>query len=181
MVDWRGKNKELKDEVGKLNDVITDLENTINVSPNSVVASYEVNGKIWKIDVVEKGSDFTLPIYPETDTQVFNGWKIAGTEKKVTTANINDNTKYVADMLDKDWIKTNFQGIVNLSADSIWSDGNHIYDSFSYVLGKNHTWIKKDWDLPDDIIHSASYIWTDGVIIYYSYNKTQYVLNPDKM
>ena len=40
------ENKDLNNEVGELTGALGDLQNTINMNPNSVIASYEVDGQI---------------------------------------------------------------------------------------------------------------------------------------
>lgn len=50
-------------------------------------------------------------------------------------------------------------------------------EQFVFVNGE---WVKKVWIGLNFNLY-GEYVWTDGVTYYYSYNKTQYVLNPDKM
>ncbi len=103
------------------------------MNQNSVVAAYEVDGKIWKINVVEKGDSVYLPTAPDTYTHIFDGWKVSGTGDTLsgnTSQKINENIKFVADMVEKDWLKTSFNGPWDFYGNYIWTDGTTIYYSY---------------------------------------------------
>ncbi len=177
------ENQDLTQENEALNDAVSDLQNTINMDPASAVVSYEVDGKIWKIDVTKKGNSVSLPTAPDTDTHVFDGWKIDGVGENLkanSNKSITENTKFVANMVEKDWLKVNMHdGIANeLYGNAIWTDGENYYHSSGnnhYVLKENNTWEKITWNGLTSFWGDS--IWKNGTNIYYSSGSNHYVLH----
>lgn len=91
-----------------LNNRINDLQASVNYyesfiaqmeNGEQVVATYEVDGTVWKIEILNKGSEITFTSPANTETAIFNGWKIDGIDELLgNTYTINANTKFVADI-----------------------------------------------------------------------------------
>ncbi len=176
-------NQDLTQENEELNDAVSDLQNTINMDPASAVVSYEVDGKIWKIDVTKKGTSVYLPTAPDTDTHAFDGWKIDGVGDKMTgDTTIKENTKFVANMVEKDWLVESFGGLASFNGNYIWTDGENTYYSNydkQYILNKQtNFWEKITWTGLTSLVEGR-YIWTDGENTYYSNGSSHYVLKDD--
>ena len=85
---------ELQSSVNYYESFIAQMENG-----EQVVATYEVDGTVWKIEILNKGTEITFTSPANTETTIFNGWQIDGTEELLgNTYTINANTKFVADI-----------------------------------------------------------------------------------
>lgn len=93
-------NAALNNQISDLNNVVGDLETTIGRYENEVsLVTYEVNGSVWKAEVVSNNGQITLPTIPANDTQVFRGWKVSGKStvyEPSTSYKITKSTKFVA-------------------------------------------------------------------------------------
>ena len=137
--DLNEENDNLNEEVKELHKVVGDLQDTMdNLDEHAAVATYKIDGEVWRIQIVQKNKEFELPVVDETDTQVYNGWKVNGTGDAVQTTSISEHTEFELDMLDKDWVKVNWVGLNDFDASNIWTDGTDYY----YSEGNMH--FKKD-------------------------------------
>ena len=175
------KNEELTEEVDELTEVVEDLRDAMDGSNNSAsIASYEVNGSLWRIQIVPNDVDFELPKPLDNELQFFDGWQVEGDSAILKgNYNINQNVKFIANMVNRDWVRTSFVGITNPSAQNAWTNGVDYYysngESQQYVLDKaSKTWLPCSWEGYQNIY--GSNIWSDGNNIYYSYESKQYVL-----
>lgn len=92
---------ELQASINYYEGFISQLEND-----NKVVATYEFGGAIWKIEILNKGTNLTLPVPDNTDMKTFNGWKVTGQDEVLgATYIVNENTKFVADVTYKYSVK----------------------------------------------------------------------------
>ncbi len=97
----------LKSQISKLNKTIAELEKSIDYyedfiagleQDTKVVATFEYDGSVYQVQVVEKGSKLTIA-EPETgDDKIFNGWKVNGVLVDLSSYVINTNTRFVADI-----------------------------------------------------------------------------------
>lgn len=98
----------LTNRCNELQASINKYESFINTQENSeqAVATYEVDGSVWKIEIISKGSEITLPYFISTDTLIFNGWTIGGNNTLLgNTYTIDTNTKFVADVTHKYYVQ----------------------------------------------------------------------------
>lgn len=93
--------------VSNLNAKIADLQKSIAYyeqyianmeSETQVVATFEFDGSVINIQIVNKGSIVSINNPASTDTVIFNGWKVNNTTVDLTTYTVNENTKFVADV-----------------------------------------------------------------------------------
>ena len=178
------KNEELTEEVDELTEVIGDLRDAMDGSSNSAsIASYEVNGSLWRIQIVPNDVAFELPKPLDNELQFFDGWQIEGDSTILKgNYNINQNVKFIANMVDRDWVRTSFVGITNPSAQNVWTNGVDYYysngESQQYVLDKaSKTWLPCSWEGYQNIY--GNNIWSDGSDTYYSSGNIQYVLDSE--
>ena len=88
-----GKIKELEESVQYYENYIASLENG-----NQVVATFEYDGSVYNIQMVNKGSTLAVATPTDTDYIIFNGWKVDGSFIDLSTYTITENTKIVADL-----------------------------------------------------------------------------------
>ena len=180
------ENKDLNDEVQELNKVVDKLQDTIdNLDEHAAIATYVVDGAVWRIQIVQKDKEFELPVIEETDTQVYNGWKIDGAGESMTKCAITDDTEFVLDMVNKDWVKVNWFGLNNFNASNIWTDGTDYYYSEGNIHFKkdpvNNAWEQVTWSGLTEF--SGRHVWNYNGKTYYSDATTtgegnkNYVLN----
>lgn len=93
--------------VNDLNAKIANLQETIAYyeqyiagleSETQVVATFEYDGSVINIQIVNKGSKVSINNPTSTDTVIFNGWKVNNTIVDLSTYVLNQNTKFVADI-----------------------------------------------------------------------------------
>ncbi len=88
---------------------------------NKAVATYEVDGAVWKIEIVNKG-EITLPQFTNTNTVIFNGWMVSGNDTLLgNTYTINANTKFVASVIHK--------YAVQFMVDDVVYDGQYVVEN----------------------------------------------------
>ncbi len=87
------KIKELEESVQYYENYIASLEND-----NQVVATFEYDGSVYNIQMVNKGSTLAVATPQDTNYVIFNGWTVDGTMIDLSTYIINENTKIVADL-----------------------------------------------------------------------------------
>lgn len=93
--------------VNNLNAKIVNLQETIAYyeqyiagleSETQVVATFEYDGSVINIQIVNKGSKVSINNPTSTDRVIFNGWKVNDTIVDISTYVLNENTKFVADI-----------------------------------------------------------------------------------
>jgi len=87
------KIKELEESVQYYENYISNLENG-----NQVVATFEYNGSVYNIQMVNSGSSLAIATPKDTDYIIFNGWTIDGVMIDLSTYTITENVKLVADL-----------------------------------------------------------------------------------
>lgn len=90
----------LTNKINQLQESITYYENFIAQLENEekVVATFEYDGSVYNIQIVNKGSIVTVTAPTATEDKIFNGWKVDGELVDLSTYTINSNTKFVADI-----------------------------------------------------------------------------------
>ena len=84
---------ELQKSVTYYESYIASLENG-----EQVVATFEYDGSVYNIQIVNKGSKLSVTTPTSTEYKIFNGWKVNGETIDLSTYTINANTKIVADV-----------------------------------------------------------------------------------
>lgn len=94
-------------QINALNNKIIELQESINYyeryiasmeSEEKVVATFEFDGSVYNIQIVNKNSLITVTTPASTDYVIFNGWKVGDELIDLTTYSITTNTKFVADI-----------------------------------------------------------------------------------
>lgn len=106
--------------VSTLNKTIADLQASIDYyeqyiasleTGETVVVTFEFDGKVYNIQVVNKGSTVTVTTPTSTEYVIFNGWTVDGHPVNLSEYPVNANTKFVADIT--------YKYIVNFSVDGV--------------------------------------------------------------
>lgn len=96
--------------VNALNVKIAELQKSVSYyeqylstleSGEQVVATFEFDGSVYNIQVVNKNSLLTVATPPSTAYVIFNGWTVDGEPIDLATYRITANTKIVADVTHK--------------------------------------------------------------------------------
>ncbi len=87
------KISELQKSIAYYEAYIAQLENT-----EQVVATFEFDGSVYNIQIVNKGSKLSVVTPTSTEYKIFNGWKVNGQAIDLNTFTITTNTKIVADI-----------------------------------------------------------------------------------
>ncbi len=87
---------ELQKSVSYYEQYLSTLENG-----EQVVATFEFDGSVYNIQVVNKNSLLTVTTPPSTAYVIFNGWTVDGEPIDLNTYRITQNTKIVADVTHK--------------------------------------------------------------------------------
>lgn len=107
--------------VGTLNKTIADLQASIEYyeqyvasleNDQTVVVTFEFDGKVYSIQVVNKGSIVTVTNPQSTEGVIFNGWTVNGQPVNLATYHVNENTKFVADVSYKYVVSFSVDGAV---------------------------------------------------------------------
>jgi len=105
--DNKGIIDSLNAQISKLNKTISELEKSIEYyeefvagleQDTKVVATFEYDGSVYEVQVVDKGSKLTITEPEQVDDKIFNGWKVDGVLVDLNTYVINSNTRFVADI-----------------------------------------------------------------------------------
>ena len=90
----------LNNKINELQKSVTYYESYIAQLENNeqVVATFEYDGSVYNIQIVNKGSKLSVTAPQSTTYKVFNGWKVDGEIIDLNTYTINANTKIVADI-----------------------------------------------------------------------------------
>ena len=87
------KISELQKSIAYYEAYIAQLENT-----EQVVATFEFDGSVYNIQIVNKGSKLSVVTPTSTEYKIFNGWTVNGQAIDLNTFTITTNTKIVADI-----------------------------------------------------------------------------------
>lgn len=87
------KISELQKSIAYYEAYIAQLENT-----EQVVATFEFDGSVYNIQIVNKGSKLSVVTTTSTEYKIFNGWTVNGQAIDLNTFTITTNTKIVADI-----------------------------------------------------------------------------------
>lgn len=107
--------------VSTLNKTIADLQASIEYyeqyiatleTGETVVATFEFDGKVYSIQIVTKGSTVTIADPPSTEGAIFNGWTVNGQSVTLSEYPLNANTKFVADVSYKYVLSFSVDGVV---------------------------------------------------------------------
>ena len=81
-------------------------------SSDTVVATFEFDGKVYSIQVIAKGSTVTIADPPSTESVIFNGWTVDGQPVTLSQYPVNSNTKFVADVSYKYFVNFTVDGVI---------------------------------------------------------------------
>jgi len=159
--------------VNALNVKIAELQKSVSYyeqylftleSGEQVVATFEFDGSVYNIQVVNKHSLLTVATPPSTAYVIFNGWTVDGEPIDLATYRITANTKIVADVTHKyevnfivDGTNHNSQIVVKDSKITVpaaptkngyvfegWTiDGNSVVNLTNYTVTQNVTFTAK--------------------------------------
>lgn len=87
----------------------------------------------------------------------------------------NDDSHYMHYVLIDGLWQPKTWNVIDITGDSIWTDGTYIYAGGSYVL-KDGIWEPVEWNSPDGFYGGRGTVWSDGTNIYYSSRNKHYVL-----
>ena len=94
-------------QINALNNKITELQKSVTYyesyiasleNGEQVVATFEFDGSVYNIQIVNKGSKLAVTNPTSTTYKIFNGWTVNGETIDLNTYTINANTKIVADV-----------------------------------------------------------------------------------
>lgn len=94
-------------QIANLNNKIAELQKSVTYyesyiaqleSGEQVVATFEYDGSVYNIQIVNKGSKLSVTTPTSTEYKIFNGWKVNGETIDLSTYTISQNTKIVADV-----------------------------------------------------------------------------------
>ena len=104
------QNQTASSQITALNNKISELQESINYyeqyiasleNGEQVVATFEFDGSVYNIQIVNKNSIVTVTIPTSTDYVIFNYWTVNGEQVDLSTYQITTNTKFVADVTHK--------------------------------------------------------------------------------
>ncbi len=175
--------------VSSLNAKIAELENSVAYyeqyiasleSGEQVVATFEFNGSVYNIQIVNKSDIVTVTPPTSTEYVIFNFWTVNGEQVDLSTFKITTNTKFVADVtlkFDAKFMVDNTEydsqivvenGYATLPANPVkegyefdgWIiSGNEIVDVNSYKITQNTTFTAKFTQ-----IHTVTYMYENDII-----------------
>lgn len=90
----------LNNKISELQASVTYYESYIASLENGeqVVATFEFDGSVYNIQIVNKGSKLSVTTPTSTTYKIFNGWTVNGSAIDLSTYTITTNTKFVADV-----------------------------------------------------------------------------------
>lgn len=101
------QNQNASGQITALNNKISKLQESINYyeqyiasleSGEQVVATFEFDGSVYNIQIVNKNSIVTVTTPTSTDYVIFNYWTVNGKQVDLSSYQITTNTKFVADI-----------------------------------------------------------------------------------
>lgn len=159
--------------VSGLNSRISELEKSIAYyeqyisqleTGEQVVATFEYDGSVYNIQIVNKGSKLSVTSPTNTEYKIFNGWKVDEEFIDLDIFTITQNTKIVADVIYKYDVKFSVNneiisnqivlkdGFANLPETPIkdgydfvgWTlDGINVIDVANYTITGNTIFVAK--------------------------------------
>ena len=98
--NYTGKINALNNKIAELQKSITYYETYISQleSNEQVVATFEFDGSVYNIQIVNKGSKLAVATPTSTTYKIFNGWTVNGQTIDLNTYTISANTKIIADI-----------------------------------------------------------------------------------
>lgn len=98
--NYTGKINALNNKIAELQKSITYYETYISQleSSEQVVATFEFDGSVYNIQIVNKGSKLAVATPTSTTYKIFNGWTVNGQTIDLNTYTISANTKIIADI-----------------------------------------------------------------------------------
>ncbi len=121
-----------QNNIKSLNDRIAELEKSVayyeqyisqlEKDNEQVVATFEFDGSVYNIQIVNKGSKVSVVNPTSTAYKIFNGWKVDNETVDLDTYTITVNTKFVADVTYKYDVKFMDEETV-VKSDIIVKDG----------------------------------------------------------
>lgn len=126
------KIKELEKSLAYYEEYIANLENG-----EQVVATFEFNGSVYNIQIVNKNDIVSVTTPTSTEYVVFNYWTVNGEEIDLSTYQITKNTKFVADVTLKYLVTFNVDGVeynkqVIIKNNKIESPGTPIKNGYEF-------------------------------------------------
>ena len=101
------QNQNASSQITSLNNKISELQESINYyeqyiasleNGEQVVATFEFDGSVYNIQIVNKNSIVTVTTPISTDYVIFNYWTVNGEQVDLSSYQITSNTKFVADV-----------------------------------------------------------------------------------
>ena len=101
------QNQNANSQITALNNKISELQESINYyeqyiasleNGEQVVATFEFDGSVYNIQIVNKNSIVTVTTPTSTDYVIFNFWTVNGEQVDLSSYQITTNTKFVADV-----------------------------------------------------------------------------------
>lgn len=101
------QNQNASSQITSLNNKISKLQESINYyeeyianleNGEQVVATFEFDGSVYNIQIVNKNSIVTVTTPISTDYVIFNYWTVNGEQVDLSSYQIPSNTKFVADV-----------------------------------------------------------------------------------
>lgn len=121
-----------QNNIKSLNDRITELEKSVayyeqyisqlEKDNEQVVATFEFDGSVYNIQIVNKGSKVSVVNPTSTAYKIFNGWTVDNETVDLDTYTITANTKFIADVTYKFDVKF-MDGETVVKSDIIVKDG----------------------------------------------------------
>lgn len=165
---------ELQKSIAYYESYIAQLESELQV-----VATFEFDGSVYNIQIVNKGSNVSVVEPTSTDKIIFNGWTVNGVLVDLSSYKVNSNTKFVADITYKNLATFMSNGEIvkeeyvlngtsstapSVSRDGYefdgWTvDGKNIVDVSSYELTKDTTFVAVYTQ-----IHTVTFLYEEEII-----------------
>ena len=104
------QNQNASSQITSLNNKISQLQESINYyeqyiasleNGEQVVATFEFDGSVYNIQIVNKNSIVAVTTPTSTDYVIFNYWTVNGEQVDLSTYQITTNTKFVANVTHK--------------------------------------------------------------------------------
>lgn len=171
---------ELEKSVAYYEQYIANLE-----SGEQVVATFEFNGSVYNIQILNKGDRATVTTPTSTDYIIFNHWTVNGEIVDLSTYTINTNTKFVADITyyydvifnvdgsehDKQIILLNDYPQIPANPvkegyefDGWTSNGVDVIDISNKAIDSNTTYIAKFTQLHEVVFMVDNQIWNSQIV-----------------
>ena len=187
--------------VSELQKTIEELEKSIEYyesyiaeleSETQVVATFEFDGSVYNIQIINKGSNVSVVEPVSTGKIIFNGWKVNDEIVNLSTYKVNTNTKFIADLTYKNEVVYMSNGEVvkeefiengkistaptlsreGYDFDGWTADGINLVDVSSYNVTKDITFTAV-WTQ----IHTITFLYEDEIISTQNIRNGEYANN----